>query len=338
VRKATLRDIAAAAGVSVATASRVLNRPDMVSVTLRERIQALCREHRYVPNHAARSLTLDRSKALGLVVPTLSNPVFSPLIEQMQATLEARDYGLLIHCSHRDPARELRQCRTLIERGVDGIILGNPEHDPALFETLRMFGMPFLCVAGSAAATAGRPAITYDAGAAMRLALDHLVAFGHRAIAVLSGPAGTTPVIADRLASLRAAMREPGLMPPPAWWVECDYDAAGARKGAAALLDGPNLPTAILCTGDLHAMAAVAECHARGLAVPRDMSVVGCNDMAIAQFSTPALSTVHTPYEAMGAQAAELMLAMIAGEKVARFTLLPSHLVERGSVAPPRSG
>jgi DNA-binding LacI/PurR family transcriptional regulator len=331
----TLRDIAAAAGVSVATVSRALSRPEMVSPALKARIETLCQERRYIPNHAARSLTLDRSRALGLVVPTISNPVFSPLIDSVQAALEPQGYGLMIHCSRRHPGRELHQCQALIERGVDGIILGNPDHDPALFEMLNEFGMPFLCVGGSAHSTA-RPAVTYDAGAAIYLALDHLLARGHRAIAILSGPRTTTPVIADRLAAVRAALAASGVTVPESWCVECGYAAPEARLGAVSLLNAGEPPTAILCTGDLHALAAIAVCHDRGLRVPGDISVTGCNDLDIAGFSTPSLSTVRTPYVEMGAKAAELMLALIGNIAIPPFTLLPSHLVERGSVGAPR--
>jgi LacI family transcriptional regulator len=334
--KPTLRDIAAAAGVSVATASRALSRPDMVSAALKERIAALCKEMRYIPNHAARSLTLDRSHAIGLIVPTISNAVFAPLIEGVQTQLEQSGYGLLIHSCHRDPAREFAQCRGLIERGVDGVILGNPLHDLALFGLCESVGMPYLCVAGSAHADE-RPAITYDAGDAMRLALDHLLARGHRDIAILSGPGASTPVIAERLAAALSGLRERGVPPPPGWCLESGYAVADARRGAAELLAACRLPTAILCTGDIHALAAIAECRARGLDVPGDISVIGCNDMEIAQFSTPALSSVRTPYEEMGRQAADLLLDIIAGEPAPPFTLLASHLVERGSVGPPRS-
>jgi DNA-binding LacI/PurR family transcriptional regulator len=332
--KTTLRDIAAAAGVSVATVSRALSRPEMVSPALKARIEALCLERRYIPNHAARSLTLDRSRALGLVVPTISNPVFSPLIESVQAALEPQGYGLMIHCSRRDPGREFRQCQALIERGVDGIILGNPEHDPALFEMLDTFGMPFLCVGGSAHG-ADRPAVTYDAGAAISLALDHLLQFGHRDIAVLSGPRATTPVIEDRLATVLSALASRGLTLPDSWCVECGYAAPEALEGARSLLTGRPIPTAILCTGDLHALAALSACRDHGLDVPRDISVIGCNDMAIAQYSTPSLTTVRTPYSEIGTVAAEMMIAMIDEQQVSPFTLLPSQLVERNSVAVP---
>jgi DNA-binding LacI/PurR family transcriptional regulator len=335
--KTTLRDIAAAAGVSVATVSRALSRPEMVSPALKARIEALCQERRYIPNHAARSLTLDRSRALGLVVPTIANPVFSPLIESVQEALEPQGYGLMIHCSRRDPGRELRQCQSLIERGVDGIILGNPDHDPALFELLDSFGMPFLCVAGSAHG-ADRPAITYDSGAAICLALDHLLELGHRDIAVLGGPRASTPVIENRLTAVLSALVARGLELPGSWCVECGYEAAEAREGARSLLTGAAIPTAILCTGDLHALAALSACHEYGLDVPRDISVTGCNDMAIAQYSTPSLTTVRTPYSEMGTMAAEMMIAMIDEQHVPAFTLLPSQLVMRGSAAAARDG
>ena len=269
-------------------------------------------------------------------MPTISNPVFSPLIESVQATLELHGYGLMIHCSDRDSVKELDQCKILIERGVDGILLGNPHHEANLFEMLEAFDVPFLCVAGSVHGVE-RPAVTYDAGSAMMLALEHVLAFGHRDIAIFSGPSATTPVIADRLSLALTTLAMRGLTVPASWCLECGNSASEAGKGAAALLGSAAIPTAILCTGDLHALAVLAACHERGLQVPRDISVMGCNDLEIARFSAPSLSSVHTPYSEMGAHAAEMMISMITGMAIPELTLLPSRLVERGSVAEPRN-
>jgi LacI family transcriptional regulator len=329
--KATLRDIAAAAGVSVATASRALSRPDLVSQDLQTRIAQICAKMAYIPNHAARSLTLNRSRALGLVVPTISNPVFSPLIEAVQACAEEHGYGLLIHCCHRDSRREAEQCRTLIERGVDGVMLANPLHEPGLLKQLVDRAVPSICVGGSIHGLE-RPAVVYDAGAAIGLALDHLFDRGHSRIAVLSGPASITPVIDERFEAAINELTRRGIAPPSEWRVQCGYHPEEARRGVASILATQPRPTAILCTGDLHALAVIAECHASGLSVPDEISVVGCNDLTIVQFTNPPLTTVATPYHDMGAIAAELLLRVVEGEPIPSWTVLPSSLVPRGTV------
>jgi LacI family transcriptional regulator len=311
--------------------SRAVSRPEMVSEDLRARIAQICATLAYVPNHAARSLSLNRSRALGLVVPTISNPVFSPLIEAVQACAEQRGYGLLIYCCHRDSRKEAEQCRALIERGVDGVLLANPVHEPGLLKQLVDRAVPHICVGGSIRGLE-RPAVVYDAGAAMALALDHLVANGHRQIAVLSGPASTTPVIADRLDAALDRMNRYGIAPPPEWCVECGYHPEEARRGVAPILAARPRPTAILCTGDMHALAVMAECHAAGLSVPDEISVIGCNDLTIVHFADPPLTTVATPYHDIGVHGTELLLRLIERESIPPRTVLPSILIPRGTV------
>jgi LacI family transcriptional regulator len=333
--KATLRDVAAAAGVSLATASRALSRPGMVSPRVLAVIEAKCRELNYLPNHAARALSLERSQAVGVIVPLLSNHVFAAMIDGIQDQLDPLGFGLLINCSHRDPARELAQARALVMRGVDAMILGNPEHRPETLALLERAGVPYIC-AGSSATAPERPLVTYDSAAAMVLAVDHVVAAGHRRIAVLSGPATSTPVIADRLRGALARLDHHGLAPRPDWVVEEEYSPQDARRGAARLLAGPARPSAVVCTGDMHAMAMLTEARRTGIGVPEELSITGCNDTAIAHYAYPALTTIRTPYQEIGRLAAAQALDLLQGKPIAPKVLLRTELVCRDSVAAPK--
>ncbi len=332
--KATLRDVALAAGVSLATASRALSRPKLVSEQVREAIAAASARLGYIPNHVARALTLDRSQAIGLIVPNLAQPIFADLVDGVQRSVEAAGFGLLINACQRDATREHRQVRTLLERGVDAVVLGNPEHLDATFEMLERAGVPYVCAACSSTASY-RPAVTYETAALMQLTVDLVVRQGHRHIAVLSGEGADTPVIADRIAGSLARLAWHGLPPPPEWVVISSHAAEAARGAAATLLDHEPRPTAVVCTGDMHAMAVLAEAQRRGIAVPRQLSVTGCNDSVVARYAGPGLTGIHVPYAEIGARAAQQALALLAGETIPARVLLPPRLMERGTVAPP---
>jgi len=335
--KATVKDIARVAGVSVATVSRVLNNPDRVAADKREAVLGALRRHDFIPNQHARSLISRRSHAIGLVVPTISNPVFAPTMAAIERELTAAGYALLIGCCERDPAREFEQVRTLIERGVDGLLITGSEHLPELPALLARYRIPYVSQDIALAAPMG-PSVALDNAGALATAIDYLHAQGHRRIAVLSGPVHNTPPIRDRLDSALARIAHHRLALPEAWCVVTeDYDGPSTRAGAQRLLDAHERPTAVALTGDILALTLVAECRARGLSVPRDLSVIGCGDTNMGQYVDPPLTTVRMPFAEMGTAAALSLLALIAGQEPTEIAVLSHELVVRRSVAPPLS-
>jgi len=227
--KATVKDIARIAGVSVSTVSRVLNNPDLVAAEKRAAVLGALRSHDYIPNQHARSLISRRSRAIGLIVPTISNPVFAPTMAAIERELTAAGYALLISCCERDPQREFAQVRTLIERGVDGLLITGSEHLPELPALLARYHVPYVSQDISLDCPMG-PSVALDNAGALTTAIDHLHAHGHRRIAVLSGPVHNTPPIRDRLDSAIARIRHHGLAFPDAWRVVTeDYESHSTR-------------------------------------------------------------------------------------------------------------
>ena len=335
--KVTVKDIARVAGVSVATVSRVLNNPGLVTVDRREAVLGALRSHDYIPNQFARSLISRRSRAIGLIVPTISNPVFAPTIAAIERELAGAGYALLINCCDRDPARELAQARTLIERGVDGLLITGSKHLPGLSDLLARYKVPYVSQDISLERPMG-PSIALDNAGALETAIDHLHALGHRRIAVFSGPIHNTPPIRDRLDGAVERIRYHGLDLPEAWCVVTkDYESHSTRAAARELLDGGSRPTAISLTGDILALGVVAECRARGLEVPRYISVIGCGDTNMGQYVDPPLTTVRMPFAEMGETAARNLLSLIAGHRPPDTVVLPHQLVVRRSVGPPRT-
>jgi LacI family transcriptional regulator len=334
--KATLKDVARAAGVSITTVSRVINNPGLVTPDKQSAVLRSLESLDYIPNQLARSLVSKRSKAIGLVVPTISNPVFAPTIAAIERALELAGYALLIHCCERDPVREFKQVRTLVERGVDGLILTGSVHRAELADFLARNQVPYLSQDISLRLPMG-PSIALDNAGAMAKAVDHLVELGHRAIAVMSGPIHNTPPIDDRFRGAIAQLERRALPVVPEWLIVTDdYESRSIRDGARRLLHQPKRPTAVVCTGDILALGLVAECRTLGLAVPRDLSIVGCGDTTMGQYVDPPLTTVCMPFAEMGAAAARSLLSLIAGESVDDLRIMPFDLIVRQSVAPIR--
>ncbi|MGH2341707.1 LacI family DNA-binding transcriptional regulator [Segnochrobactraceae bacterium EtOH-i3] len=329
----TLKDIARLAGVSVATASRVVNRTGLVAPEKRRAVEAVLEQANYVPNQAARSLVSRRSMTVGVVVPTLANPLFAPTIDGAEATLHRAGYGVLIACSHRDPATELEHVRRMLERGVDGLILTGANHHADLMGLVTARGVP-LVTQDDPAGLEGATALAMPDAAAMAAAIDHLVGRGHRRIGVLTGPTGNTRPIAERVRGARERLRHHGLSDGPDRVAEApDYDALPARAATARLLDAHPDLTAIACTGDILSLGLIMECRARGLVVPDDLSVIGCGDTVMAQFVDPGLTTIHLPFQELGTEAARLLLDRLAGRQAPAMRVMGFHLVDRASVA-----
>jgi LacI family transcriptional regulator, galactose operon repressor len=335
----TVKDIARAAGVSVATVSRVLNNSGTVAAGKHSAVKLALDSHDYIPNQHARSLISRRSKAVGLIVPTISNPVFAPTIGAIERELDGAGYALLIHCCERDPQREFAQVRALIERGVDGLVITGSDHLPELAALMSRYKIPYVSQDVSLDLPMG-PSIALDNAGALEAAIDHLHAHGHRRIAVFSGPVRNTPPVGDRLRGAIARIRDYGLDFPDVWCaVTGDYESHTIRACAARLLDNERRPTAVALTGDLLALGLVAECRTRGLDVPRDISVIGCGDTEMGRYVDPPLTTVRMPFVEMGHAAARNLLALIAGRQPPTREVLPYQLVVRHSIAAPaRSG
>jgi LacI family transcriptional regulator len=332
--KASLTDVAKAANVSVATVSRALWKPNMVSHDLREKVARICKEMDYIPNRIARSLRKDRTETIGLIVPTVANPVYASTIAGVRDVLDEIGHGLFISFCERDPVREYAEVQTLLEHGVDAILSIMPEHVDELYGLLRRSNVPwaFLSPGGPNQPT---PHVNFDNVGAMKSAVRYVMEKGHRDIAVLSGPHASTPVIGDRLEAVLSELALHRLSPPPEWVVECDYEPICARAGARRILEAAQRPTAVVCTGDQHAVACIAEAGRMGLSLPRDLSVTGCNDMSIAQLCEPQLTTIRPPYREIGATACRLVLSAQEGRALPERTVLEATFIERGSVAVP---
>jgi DNA-binding LacI/PurR family transcriptional regulator len=333
----TIRDVALTAGVSHQTVSRVINGHDSVSDETRERVLAVIRELDYVPSPMARGLIRNRTHSLGMVTADISDYFFAQAVAG--AELETRRRGLyLMVGSVEEDAREDGRAylRLMLERRVEGLILARPSIPltSALLQPALRANVPLVAVGTSEAP--GVAAVDIDNHAGGREATLHLLALGHRRVATITGPL-EWPSAQARLAGFDDALRSSGVPRDPALVVSCnDWGLEAGMAAAAELLRRDVSFTAIFAHSDLAAIGAVRELRARGRSVPGDVSVVGYDDIPVAAFVDPPLTTVKQPMREVGMAAVELVLDAIAGrDGRSGVRLLPATLVVRESSAAP---
>lgn len=332
-----LDDVARLAGVSTATVSRALNRPQLVSGRLRRGIEEAIETLGYVPHGAARALAGRRSHTMGAIIPTIDNAIFARGIQALQNTLFAHGFTLLLASSDYDLDRELRAARRLLERGVDGVLLVGNVHRLALYALLRDRRVPYVqtWVHGDDVEHA---CIGFDNRGAIIRVVDHLVDLGHRRIAMIAGVTRDNDRARERVEGAQQALAAHGLHLPRGWLLERPYEVAAGRTAMAELMAAARPPTAVVCGNDVLALGAIFECGSRGIEVPGQVSITGFDDLDIAAQVNPALTTMHVPSEEMGRGAAQYLLACLDNRQPPARTRLEVKLVERATTGPPPRG
>lgn len=338
--RATLADVARAAEVHASTASRALNPATrhMVTPAVAERVSAAAARLGYRPNAPAAALRTGRSRIVAVLVPDLLNPVFPPILRAIEHRLAEAGYVTLVADTASDPERERLLVERMAAQRIDGLVLASAARGAPAVSLCAALGIPAVLVNRRQPAGTARSisAVANDDAAGMRLAVAHLAALGHRRIAHLAGPVGTSTA-ADRRNGFRVAMRaarlDPGAAPLAA---AAAYDRAAGREAARRLLAAVPRPTAIACANDLLALGAYDALEAEGLSVPGDVSVTGFNDMPFVDRIAPPLTTVRIQHAAMGTEAAELLLGEMREPGRARREIrLQPTLIVRDSAAPP---
>jgi LacI family transcriptional regulator len=333
----TLRDVAEAAGVHAATASRALNPATrkLVKAETARRVIHVAETLGYRPNPIARGLKTSKSGTVGLVIPDLTNPLFPPIVRGIEDVLEPAGFSGLIVNTDNDPGREQAQIEVLRSRQVEGLIVATARVKHPLLEQLHREGVVMVMV-NRRPDGVDVPSITPDDAAGVALAVRHLADLGHRRVAHVAGPADTSTGV-TRARSFRAAVHDLGLDEDPALITSVPQwsEAAGA-DGLRRLLDADLGFTAIVAGNDLIALGCYDVFSERGISCPEDMSVVGFNDMPFLDKLKPPLTSIAIPHQQIGAGASRLLLDAIAEpHRPARSVLLPLTLVVRGSTGPP---
>ncbi len=325
-----LKDVAKLAGVSLATASRALARPDLVQAKTIERVRRAAAALDYIPTGSARALVLGRSRIVGAIVPTLDHAIFARAIQAMQTALQGAGYQLLVAAHDYAPATEASAVRAMLSHDVDALMLVGTDHLDETWDLLSSASVPVLLTWSF---DERLPCIGFDNERAGRLAAEHLLSLGHRRFGMISGATRHNDRARLRIAGVRAALADAGLDLPD-WRVsEQPFTLDGGRAGLLHLLATAERPTAIVCGNDLLAAGAYFEAYECQLRIPEDISIVGIDNLEIATHLSPPLTTVHLPTAQLGHDAALYLLAIMKGEHPPRRVELPIELVVRRSTA-----
>ncbi|WP_432839257.1 LacI family DNA-binding transcriptional regulator [Dactylosporangium sp. CA-092794] len=321
---ATIRDVARACGVHVSTVSRTFSAPHLVNPGTRSRVLSVAESLGYRPNPAARALITGRTHNIGLIVADIANPFFPPLIKAAESQARERGHHLFVADTNEDPAVEAELVHALAKQ-VDGVLLCSPRMSNEQIGELRR-DVPLVVVNRP---VEGLPAVVMDVAGGARSAIEHLVALGHRDLALLGGPRGSWSNREIRRAATAAA-RAAGATLTPLGPLR-PTEAAGAGAAEAVLRTGA---TAVLAYNDLMAIGLLEALHDRGVRVPGELSVVGVDDIALSRLVRPRLTTVATPTAAAGRAAVDLLLHHDEDHRAAALVTLQTELIVRDSTGP----
>ena len=332
----SIKEVAREAGVSTATVSHVINNTRYVSDEVRARVMTAIEQCRYYPNAHARSLASGKSKIIGLVISDIVNPFFPELVKSIEAAAFERGYDIMLSNTNYDTERTSHYVRRFIERKIAGVAVMTSEMDKKLVDELAHREVPvvFLDV-GEPGLHMNNLRVDYDEG--IEQAILHLVALGHRRIAYISG----NPNLRSsqrRLDAFRKTMQQL-FQDAPELVFYGNFKIEGGQRAANEILatQAQDLPTAVVCANDLTAIGAIREFESAGLNVPRDVSVVGFDNIAFAALTKPALTTVNLPLGELGRRAIEVLIRSIEDSEQQGIEIrIPTDLVIRQSTAPAR--
>lgn len=330
-KRVTLRDVAAHAGVSRATASLVLRNSPLVAAATRERVLASMEALGYVYNRAAASLRAQQSQTIGLVVTDITNPFFAELAVAIEAQLEQADFTVMLTNTSDQVSRQARVLQVLHGFQVDGLLWCPANDTPA--ETLaqiQAWRLPTVMVTRHIP-DADVDYVGADNVRGAKLAVEHLAQQGHMRIAFIGGPLSSS-ARHERLTGFEAGLREHALAFDPALTVPSPVSRQGGFEAMQTLLDQPNPPTAALCYDDVVAFGAMLGLQAAGRVPGNDFAIIGFDDIADAELVRPALTTVAITPQAIGEAAVNMLLQRIADpSRAAERLILAPRLVVRAS-------
>lgn len=329
---ATMKDIARLAGVSTSTVSHVINKTRFVSDEIAERVNRAAQELNYAPSALARSLKMNRTKTIGMLVTTSTNPFFGEVVKGVERSCYHQGYNLILCNTEGDPERMHASINTLLQKRVDGIILMCPtligqridmfERYPDIPVVVMDWG-PMLFAADK---------IQDNSFQGGYMATRHLIECGHKEIGCITGPL-IGQQAQQRYEGYKRAVLEAGLTINPDWIVESDFECEGGYAAFNTMQQRGALPTAIFVSNDMMAMGAINAASELGVRIPQDVSLIGYDDIHIAKFMTPPLTTIHQSKYRLGKAAVETLLHKLAHqERDPQVVQLEPELVVRTSV------
>jgi DNA-binding LacI/PurR family transcriptional regulator len=334
----SIKDIARAAGVSHSTVSRALSDSSLVKAETKSRIQRLAQEMGYSPDARARSLVMGQTRTVGVVVTTITDPFIAEVVQGIESTAHDQGYNVLLSNSHAEPEREIAAVEMLRSKRVDAVIVTSSRVGALYLDHLERIGVPIVLI-NSHSEQGGR--YTYSIGVDNQhgghCATAHLIQLGHRRIAYVSRPSDFKSDH-ERLAGYRQALDEVGIPFVPSLVVPGTGRPGSGERALSVLMGLDEPPTAIFCYNDMTAIGLLRAAREAGLSVPKDLAVVGFDDILLASYVCPPLTTVAQPKIEMGQRAMEMAFALIkskdpADEGISDIVVKGQLIVRESSAA-----
>ncbi|EIX1615531.1 ribose operon transcriptional repressor RbsR [Cronobacter sakazakii] len=326
-----MKDVARLAGVSTSTVSHVINKDRFVSEAIRLRVEDAIRTLNYAPSALARSLKLNQTRTIGMLITASSNPFFSELVRGVERSCFERGYSLVLCNTDGDEQRMNRNLETLLQKRVDGLLLLCTEtHQPSPAIMKRYPAIPTVMMDWSPF-DGGSDVIQDNSLLGGDIATRYLIDKGYTRIACVTGPLDKTPARL-RLEGYRTAMQRAGLPVAEGYEVIGDFEFAGGLRAMQSLLALPEPPQAVFMGNDAMAVGAYQALYQAGLRIPQDIALVGYDDIELASYMTPPLTTIHQPKDELGELAIDVLIHRMAQPELQQQRLqLTPELMVRGS-------
>lgn len=327
----SMQDIAEVAGVSLSTVSRALADNPRVKLATRQRIQRLANDLGYLPNAIARGLATNRTNTIGVVVRDIADPFIAEFVRTVDKTALDRGYSVTLSNCDADPQRELTAINGLRQKRVDGIIVPDIVVGPDSIPLLEQIGVPVILINQKNY----RYSVSTDNITAARQGVNHLLDLGHNRIAYISSSRNRDDSL-ERQTGYEQALESSGVSLDPALIVKGNHDASkGGQQAFEYLFSLPQPPTAIFCFDDMTAMGVINAAYTAGVGVPDQLSVLGFDDIDLAGYLTPPLTTISQQKEKMARITVEMLLDVLDGKEFPANVVLPGELIIRDSTTPP---
>ncbi|EHP3508402.1 substrate-binding domain-containing protein [Vibrio cholerae] len=329
---ATMKDIARLAGVSTSTVSHVINKSRFVSDEIAERVNNAAQQLNYAPSALARSLKMNRTKTIGMLVTTSTNPFFGEVVKGVERSCYHQGYNLILCNTEGDNQRMKASINTLLQKRVDGLLLMCSTLEGERLDVFDRYPDIPIVVMDWGPILFASDKIQDNSLQGGYMAAKHLIECGHKEIGCITGP------LIRRQAQMRyegykRALAEAGIAMNPDWIVESDFECEGGYQAFEKLYQRGKLPSALFVSNDMMAMGVIQAASQRGLRVPDDLSLIGYDDVHIAKFMTPALTTIHQPKYRLGKAAVDTLLYRLENpDTTAQVVQLEPTLVVRNSV------
>ncbi len=329
---ATMKDIARLAGVSTSTVSHVINKSRFVSDEIAERVNNAAQQLNYAPSALARSLKMNRTKPIGMLVTTSTNPFFGEVVKGVERSCYHQGYNLILCNTEGDNQRMKASINTLLQKRVDGLLLMCSTLEGERLDVFDRYPDIPIVVMDWGPILFASDKIQDNSLQGGYMAAKHLIECGHKEIGCITGPL-IRHQAQMRYEGYKRALAEAGIAINPDWIVESDFECEGGYQAFEKLYQRGKLPSALFVSNDMMAMGVIQAASQRGLRVPDDLSLIGYDDVHIAKFMTPALTTIHQPKYRLGKAAVDTLLYRLENpDTTAQVVQLEPTLVVRNSV------